>query len=213
MNTTGHNDFEQNQSLKAFLLPSSTELVMLLVVSLIGLMLLNYSTVWQLVTDSSKLAAQTAGQSVQPQLDAISNFFRKDIFAQATVFLIWAMVGCIAYVIIGGLQHFFWRVKTEVDEGGYVKNTSTQKYWYARLAQYLYFLAASFLFVAFTVIFLTNLLPVCVELAETTIRSFKDLSSYSHLLLGSLLMMLGLYALTRLWKTVRYSFRVTFAKN
>lgn len=212
MDIQGHNDTEQNQSLKSLLVPSGLEVWVLFILSLIIVLALNYSVVWELFTDSSKLGAETASQSVQPHLDAISNFFKQEIFGKASLFLIWGCVGCIAYATIGAVQHFFWRVKEEVDESNYVKPAASKTYWYTRLAQYGYFVSVVFLSLVFVSVFLGMLLPLSVEMAETTIRSYKDITSYVYLLLGVGLMMLSLYALSRLWRALKYSFHFTFAK-
>lgn len=212
METVGYNDTEQNQSLKGLLLPSTAEVVLLLFVSFTILICLNYSSIWTLLTDSSKLTAETAGQAVQPQVEAVSNFFKQEIFGKATLFFIWACVGAIAYAIIGALQHFFWRVKEDVDASNYVKPAATKTYWYSRVSQYLYFIAIAFLFAVFVGLFFGTLLPLSVELANTTIRGFRELSNYGYFLLGLGLMMLCLYMLSRLWKAVSYSFHITFAK-
>lgn len=210
MKIIGHNDAEQARATASFIIPSVAEVTLLAVISAALLILANAKAITQAISDASMLGPATASETLQPHLEYLDNIFRKDVFGQLAVIVAWAAVGCLAYMAIWSLQHFLRRVKDDVDESKYTTPGAHKTYWAMRVGQYVYFACTAFLFLAFLIGFLLLVVPLASGLAEATIHGRLYLSSYLYLGLGLLLMMMGLYCLTRLGRGATYAFRSTF---
>lgn len=208
----GFNDSSRTQSLKSFLLPSWAELLFIFLVSIVLLLLLCHNAVWIAASSDAGVTSQAANEATQPQLEVISDFLSQEVFAKATVFLLWGAVGAIAYTSIGALQHFAWKVKNDVSASKYVQPKNSGVYWLKQTSQYLYFLAIIFLFGFFVLTLLAMILPKCVQWMSTTILSYQDFSQYKYALFAVGATMVCVYVLARLWHAVIYSFRVTFGQ-
>lgn len=209
----GFNDSSRTQSLKSFLVPSWAEVLFIFLVSIVLLLSLCHNAVWIAASSDAGVSSEAASQATQPQLQAISDFLSQEGFAKATVFLLWGVIGAVAYTSIGALQHFAWKVKNDVNASKYVQPKNSGAYWLKQTSQYVYFLAIIFLFGFFVLTLLAMILPKCVQWMSTTILAYQDLAQYTYALLAVGVTMLCVYVLSRLWHAVIYSFRITFSQE
>lgn len=206
----GFNDSNRSQSLKGFLLPSLPEVILLVLVSLLLLMALSHNAIWMAASSDAGVSGQAASEATQPQLEAVSNFLSQEVFARATVFLLWGCIGAVAYTVVGAVLHFAQNVKGDVNASKFITPQSANNYWLKRTSQYLYVIAIIFLFGLFVGVFLSAILPLCVEAMSTTILDYKNITGYGHAVLSLGITTVCLYALVRLYKATVYSFKVTF---
>lgn len=207
----GFNDATRSQSLKSFLLPSLPEVIFLILVSIVLLTALSHNAVWLAASSDAGVSSEVAAEAAQPQFAALSNFLSQEVFAKATVFLLWGCIGAVAYTIVGALIHFAENVQHDVNASQYVAPKTPRSYWITRSSQYVYVAAILFLFVVFVGIMLAKILPMCVEGISSTIINYRNFSTYGHALAAVSITAVSLLILSRLWKAVVYSFRVTFA--
>lgn len=204
----GFNETKTNHSLKDFLLPSSASLIAFAVTSLVLLLLLSHQAIWASIWTDSGISATNA---TLPQLQTVSQFLSQEVFAKATVFLMWGCLGAAAYAIIGAFQHFASKVSNDVQARNNVAPKSASNYWLTRLAQYGYVAAIVFLLIVMTLLFVGSILPRCVVWMSQTILNYQDVTAYKSALLAILVTTVCLYVLTRLFRVTSYALHHTFS--
>lgn len=206
--TTGYNDNQTDRSFGRFLVPSWAELGVLALLSLVIMIVGNFQLLWDTAINTARVSPQTASQTLQPNIDQITNYLHQDVFGKIAVLIVWAVIGSIAYMIIWSIQSTYHRAKDDVAVSTYIQPGSREGYWHSKLAHYAYLVCAWFVFVVFLLVFLVALMPLANDLAAVTITSYQYLHDYRYFALGLALMMLGLYCLDRLWRTATYVFKV-----
>ncbi len=207
----GFNESNTNQSLRGFLVPTTAGVLAFAASSLVLLLLLSHQAIWASVWTDSGITAQNATEAMLPQFQTVSTFLSQELFAKATVFLLWGCLGAVTYAIIGALQHFAGKVSNDVQASKNVAPKSTNNYWLARLAQYGYVVAILFLLIVMLLSFIGKILPRCVIWMSQTILNYQDITSYKSGLLAILITTVCLYVLTRLFRATSYALHVTFS--
>jgi len=204
METTGHNDTVEVRSFRHFFIPTWVEITFLGLSSVIITGVANAHLIWLLATDGARVDQQTVSQTLQPQIDSLNHFFRQEVFGGVAVFLIWGVIGCVAYMSIWSLQRTYQEAKDDVDQSNYVQSGGRQSYWHGKIAHYIYLACAWFVLSVFLIGFISLLLPLANSLTAATLHNYQYLHSYLYLLEGVTLIMASLYILSRLWRTARY---------
>jgi hypothetical protein len=208
INQTGYNDSRQLNSLREFLVPSVPELLLWLMTSCILMLVANYHTIWAHLTNS----ASVNDVAYTPSISYLSNLFSSRYFAQATVMIVWAVIGSVAYMTVWSIQHFYFRVKEDVEESGYVKSVTVNEYWYTKLAKYGFLACNVFIFVVFLAAAAFVIMPFAFGLGASTIAAHTTINQYLYALYGVLILMVTLFCLRRLGHLVVYAFRTTIGQ-
>ena len=206
---TGYNDSRLINSFGDFVVPSWAETILLLLVSVVLLGLSNAQIIWQTVTDTAKIDPASASQTLQPHVSGLNQYLHNEVVGKATVLVVWAVIGSLAYMIIWAIQHTYFKAREDVDESGYVRTATKESYWKTRASQYLFLACSWFVFAIAVLLFFTSLLPLASDLTKVTIRHYQEFSFYLYAAEAVALTAVSLYALTRLWRAARYAVKIT----
>jgi len=209
MNQQGYNDTHLNNSLTDFLIPSKAEAILLFLGGLLLIALGNTRLIWQAATSDAQVDPQTVSQTVQPHFDTITTFLHRDIIGQATVLLVWAAIGSLAYMLVWGGQQFAHRAKADVEESEFVQPITKEGYWHSKVAHYLFLICAWFVLGVAVIMFFTVVLPLATGLGAVTILGYQQLGNYQYLVFAVIILMLSLFSLSRLWKAARYTYKIS----
>ncbi len=206
-------DYESNKklnSVRAFFLPSRTELAMYLLLAIVATVILNIETIWSLATGTPDDFSTSAKSAISNQVSTYNTFLRSDLLGRATGFVVWGFIGSIAYMGVWIVQHFFLRVKMDVQEEGFAHQSEQGRtYWESKVAQTVLAFAAVMTFIV-VVFSLSYFAPVIASLGNACLKHPMEVSSYAFLGLGLLLAVVYQYVFVRSWRIVKYAFTMYF---
>ncbi len=213
MDSLGYNDSKQIESFSSFLIPSIQEALLYFIISFSIILLANVKTIWGLLGEYSDINAVTSSEAFTAQLAVFDKYFASNALGQATVFIVWGIIGCLAYMIVWAVQHFYVRLKHDVDDSNneHVKR-SVKGYWQSRFAQHLFFGASIFIFLV-AIIAGFMVFPLISTLGRMSIYNLSVFSDYRFALAGLILGAFYIYVLVRLWKVTRYTVSLYFANT
>lgn len=206
----GHNDSEQLRSIRAFIVPSWEECLLLVVLSLAIIMLFDLKVIWDVLTNHANLQPGDTVGVFQTQLDYFTALFQNELFGQLAVWLAWGLIGSVVYMGIWAAEHFYFQVREDVQGEEYVRGgSSLQQYWRSRASHYLFFFCASFVLLLAVVFFALVLLPFATGMVESVLRN-GTLRSVPYAVVAIIVLAIGLGGLRRVWQIAGYAYRITF---
>jgi hypothetical protein len=204
MEKLGHNDERQVKSLKDFLLPGWNEVLLFFVISLVIILFINASVIWEVLNEYSGINVVESSGAIRTQFDSFyEEYFASKFLARVAVFVFWGMVGSVTYMLVWAIWHFYLRIKEDIDESEYENNKKSSGFWQSRISQHLLVFFSTtagilYLLVAF------YLYPTIFALSKLTLYHLGDLLYYQYIITAVLISMIYLYIFTRLWRAIKY---------
>ena len=192
-----------------FFVPNGVELAFYFFISFVVLAVLNLEVFWNLI--NGRGTTVSAKEVINDQLANYDYYLRSDALGKATSFVVWGFIGSIAYMGVWVVQHFFIRVKRDVEESEYASNKESKGgYWESRVAQFVILVASAFSLIA-AVVGLFYFVPLAGSLAGAVLQHPSQVSSYVYLILGLILGVLIQYVFIRVWRIFKFSFGIFFS--
>ena len=196
-----------------FFIPSWVALILVLVIALNVLVFSHASQIWQQIVNDSNTNIETAKLATESYTVYINNALGNSVLGRATLMLFWAALGSIAYMAVWTLINIARKVEDEKEEANFVdgrlqKHQST--YWQSAIADQIFLGATVIASAFFAIILLRIIYPYTSALFESVIAQG---SWASKLLTGGqsvVILGLGIYVMSLLFKTLRYAWRKVF---
>jgi len=213
MDKLGNNDNNIIKSIRDFILPSFSELLLLFLISILIIIVVNAREVWFLFTDSTHISSVAFREAFSSQSYFIDSHNVTGGLGSLSIFLFWVFVGSIIYMAIWATQHFYRRAKDDIqDVNDTMPAESRYRYWQTKLAQHIYFVGNMIVFTIYTVAFIV--LIAWLNHVGSVIVSYPSLAiDARYFIVSTLITTLYVYGFSRLWHITSYTFRLYFGSS
>lgn len=200
-----------------FLLPTGAEFLAYSIMSLAFLLLCNLWGLIQVLTGDTTLNALQVSSALTTYEEQFDTIFSTPFFASASTFIVWAIVGCFAYMVAYILKSYLGRIYQEKQDSQNVQPRYLQPeqqrkgYWKSVASHNIFFACTILVTIVFLILALGTLIPQCTTLFSSGLASWFSWQSLVAFM-GSTLGMVVLVQITRiLFRLIHNSWKIYFA--
>lgn len=173
------------------------------------LLVLNMRALWNLFNKGSSEAPQTANVIFSQKGKEIGDMLGGLFQGKLVSVVLWALIGCLVYIIIWVIQNFFINIKNDFAANQYVhpSSYSSTKYWSSVLAYKIFLAASIVMFIIYCILSLRLFLPLSSKVFFSSVYDFKLARSKFDLLGSIIAAAIILYIFVLLLRVVSHSAR------
>lgn len=197
-----------------FLLPSKVELLAYIIISTVFLMLCNLWAFIGVLTGDTSLSSIQVSSALTTYKEQFDALFSAPFFAAASTFIVWAIIGCVAYMVAYVIKSYLGRMYEEKHASGNVQPRyiqSNQGYWKSAASHNIFFFCTILVTIVFLVVTLGTFAPGCITLFNDGLASWFSWQSIAAFA-GSIVGLVVLIQITRiLFRLIHNSWKIYFA--
>lgn len=197
----------------SFLLPSWAALLLAIVASTAILTFTHASTIWQQIVQDSNSTVEIAQSTIEPYTYYIDNALGNSVLGRITLMLFWAALGSLAYMVVWTVINISRKVEDEKQEANYVDGRlqkHSDSYWKTAIADQVFLTANVVAITFFGTIVLRIIYPYSSAIFQNTITGGSLVEKLLNGGRAIILLAIGLYITSLLFKTTRYAWRKVF---
>lgn len=196
-----------------FLLPSWMEFLAYTIISFVFLVACNLWALLQVLTGDASLSSLQVSNALTTYKERFDSIFNTPVFASASTFLFWGIIGCVAYMVAFVLKSYLERMYEEKQashniQPRYIKGGG---YWKSVAGHNIFFACTVLVTIAFLIVSLGIFVPQSITLFSRGLASWFSWQSIIAFLGSTLALVLLIQVGRILSHLIHSSWKIYFA--
>jgi hypothetical protein len=168
--------WNEHTTLSSFVMPELTEMVGYILFAFLGLCILNIKNFWDSVSGGMPLTNQGFQEAFGDSALRIDHLLNSTVLGNAVVFVLWGLVGCVAYIIFWLTQNSLSTINREVGHTYITGSKKKYSYLQSLIAHYLFFAALSVVTISLLYALIWIVLPALTQMFYNGLTGFSPFS-------------------------------------